>query len=328
MAVGTDKILGPSGANMMGDDGKLTAAAKNKFILDVLALQLAGNEEGKGLSKLNPLLAIPIPPFPGPTLQSLNGPTPFFWFKSDPYSLLSAPYVLDANNSYQKFIIDGLYEPLVKMLNVSGKTIMGPVFDPTIFIDLGKPAFKDLKLPALPGILIQLVVLGGLAQILPMPGVMAKAILFSDFGIADPKIIADLIPLLLAPPIPVPPVPQLPKVQLPDNPNGGVPKFFLPEIVAGIFKMPAIIFPKIIGELTSISLDPPSLLLKIIEIILGLLLDILKTAGMFVAPLTLLSSTLVVLAKNLAGMILCDLIGSLFGTGMIVKIVGTIAGLS
>ena len=56
--------------------------------------------------------------------------------------------------------------------------------------------------------------------------------------------------------------------------------------------------------------------------------DILKMAGMFIAPLTLISATLVVMAKNLAGMILCDLIGSLFGTGIIVKIIGTVAGLA
>lgn len=328
MPVGQDPILGPAGANMMGGDGKLTKAARTRFVTEVLALQAMGNENGTGLSKLNPLLAMPLPPFPGPDLPSLSGPSPFFWFKPEPYALISAPFLLDPKSDYQKLIMDGLYEPLVKSLNLNGKTVMGPIFDPTIFLDLSKPKFADLKLPDLPAILIQLVVLGGLAQILPLPGIVAKGMLLADFGIGDPKLVIDLIPLILAPPIPVPPIPTIPLPPIPEIPNPGAIKFFLPDLALGLFKIPMMVFPKIIGELASISLDPPSLVLKVIKIILELLLDILKAAGMFIAPLSLISATLIVLVKNLAGMILCDLIGSLFGTGAIVKIFGSVVGLA
>ncbi len=226
MPVGQDKILGPAGANMMGDDGKLTNAARERFVTEVLALQVAGNANGLGISKFNPLLPIPIPPIPGPPLPSINGPSPLFWFKPEPWALLSAPAVLNPDGAYQKLIVDGFYQPLVKMLNLDGKTSLGPIFDPTIFLDLTKPKFRDLKIPDLPGILAQLVVLGNLSQILPLPGLAAKAILLGDFGIGDPKLVVDLVPLILAPPIPKPPIPEIPLPPIPPVPNPGLPSFF------------------------------------------------------------------------------------------------------
>lgn len=328
MPVGTDKILGPAGAGMMGDDGKLLKGARDKFVTEVLALQAAGNADGMGISKINPLLPIPIPPIPGPLMPSLTGLSPLFWFNPEPYALLAAPEVLKPTGQYQKLIVDGFYEPLVKALNLPGKTALGPVFDPTIFLDLSDSKWQGLTLPDLPGILIQLVVLGGLAQILPLPGLPAKIILGADFGIFDPKLIIDLIPLILAPPIPLPPIPTIPLPPIPELPNPGVPQFFLPDLALGFFKMPALIFPELIGELASISIDPISLIGKIIGIMMNLILKILAPSGMLIAPLSLLVSTLCIIIKNLAGMILCDLIGSLFGTGLMVKIVGGIVGLS
>jgi hypothetical protein len=323
MPVGQDKILGPKGANMMGDDGKLTKAARERFCTEVLALQVAGNANGLGISKFNPLLPIPIPPIPGPPLPSINGPSPLFWFKPEPWALLSAPAVLNPDGAYQKLIVDGLYAPLVKMLNLDGKTSLGPVFDPTIFLDLSK--FPDLKIPDLPGILAQLVVLGNLSQILPLPGIPAKLILLTDFGIGDPKLVIDLVPLILAPPIPKPPIPEIPLPPSPSVPNPGLPSFFLPDLVLGLFKLPLTIFPQLIGDI-SIDLDPLALIVKIIKIIVDFILSLLK--DLFLAPLTLLAATLSIIIKNLAGMILCDLVGSLLGTGAIVKIVGSLVGLA
>lgn len=328
MAVGQDFILGPKGANLIGDDGKITQSARDKFVNEVLALQLSGNENGLGISKFNPLIQIPLFPFPGPTLPGITGPSPLFWFKSEPFALLSAPQLLKKDGTYQKIVVDGIYEPLIKMLNFKGKTSLGPIFDPTIFIDTSMPKFKDLKLPDLPSILGELVVLGGLAQIMPLPGIAAKGILALDYGIVDPKLPLDLIPLLLAPPIPSPPIPSLPAIPIPDVPNPGLPSFFIPELATGLFKAPGLVFPKIIGELTSISFDPLEIIIKIIKLIIEIILKILEIAGIFIAPLTLLSATLTILVKNLAGMILCDLVGSLFGTGLIVKIISTLIGLS
>lgn len=326
MPVGQDKILGPVGANMVGDDGKLTKAARTRFVTEVLALQVAGNENGLGISKFNPLLPIPIPPIPGPPCPHPSGISPLLWFKPEPWAALSAPAVLNPDGAYQKLIVDGLYAPLVKMLNLDGKTSLGPIFDPTIFLDLSKPAFRDLKIPDLPGILAQLVVLGNLSQILPLPGIAAKAILLADFGIGDPKLVIDLVPLILAPPIPKPPIPEIPLPPIPDLPNPGLPSFFLPELALSIFKIPLLVFPQIIGELVDINIDPLALIMKIIKIIIDIILSLLK--NLIIAPLTLLAASLAIIIKNLAGMILCDLLGSLFGTGALVKIVGSLVGLS
>jgi hypothetical protein len=328
MPVGQDLILGPKGANVISNDGKLTPSARQKFILEVLALSAGGNASGLGLSRTSPLLPIPIPPIPGPSLPGPMGSSPLFWFKPDPFALLSAPYITRSNSQYQKLIIDGLYEPLAKMLNVAGKTSLGPVFDPTIFLDTGASKFRDLRLPDLPGILVQLVTLGGLAQILPSPGTAAKIILAADFGIADPKITADLIPLILASPIPALPTIVIPTPPIPSIPNPGISNFFLPEFFLGLFKLPLQIFPALIGELISISIDPLALIGKIVTMMIDLILKLLNRAEMLVAPLTLFAASICVLIKNLAGMILCDLIGILFGTGLMVKIVGSLAGLT
>lgn len=311
---------------MFGDDGKLTKKAKERFCIEVLTLQAGGNENGLGISKFNPLLPIPLAPIPGPLLPSVNGPVPLFWFKPEPFALLSAPAVLNPDGAYQKLIVGGFYEPLCKMLNLDGKTSLGPIFDPTIFLDLTKPKFQGLKIPDLPGILAQLVVLGNLSQILPLPGVAAKLILLEDFGIGDPKLAVDLVPLILAPPIPKPPIPEIPLPPIPSVPNPGLPSFFLPDLVLGIFKLPLVIFPQLIGELADISLDPLALIVKIVKIIIDFILSLLK--DILLAPLTLLAATLTIIVKNLAGMILCDLIGSLFGTGALVKIVASLVGLT
>lgn len=325
MPVGQDKILGPAGAGMMGDDNKLTKKAKERFVTEVLALQVAGNENGMGISKFNPLLPVPLLPIPGPPMPSINGPSPLFWFKPEPWALLSAPAVLNPDGAYQKLIVTGLYEPLCKMLNLDGKTSLGPVFDPTIFLDLTKPKFQGLKIPDLPGILAQLVVLGNLSQILPLPGIAAKAILLGDFGIGDPKLVIDLVPLILSPPIPKPPIPEIPLPPIPSVPNPGLPSFFLPDLALGLFKLPLTIFPQLIGDI-SLDIDPLALILKIIKIIVDFILSLLK--DLFLAPLTLLAATLTIIVKNLAGMILCDLIGSLLGTGALVKIVASLVGLT
>jgi hypothetical protein len=326
MPVGKDKILGPNGTGTIGPDGRLTSSARNRFVTEVLSLQTIGNQNGLGLSQINPLLPIPIPPAPGPDLPSAFGNSSLFWFNPEPWAALSAPFILNPDGEYQTLIVNGLYEPLAKMLNISGNTSMGPIFDPTIFLDLSSSRFQNTTIPDLPAILTQLVILGNLSQILPLPGIPAKAILLSEFGIGDPLLTAELVPLIIAPPLPVPPIIEIPVPPIPSTPNPGVANYFLPDFISSIYKLPTSIFPQVIGELTNISIDPLALISTIIKLIINSIFSLL--GGQLIAPLTLLSSTIAVLIKNLAGMILCDLVGSLFGTGIIVKIIGNLVGLS
>jgi len=67
---------------------------------------------------------------------------------------------------------------------------------------------------------------------------------------------------------------------------------------------------------------------KIIKIIIDLLLKVLEPIILLIAGIQLLAASLTVIIKNLAGMLLCDILGSLFGTGAMVKIVGKLVGLS
>jgi hypothetical protein len=331
MAVGTDKILGPAGAGLLDSNGKLTKSARDKFCVDVLSIMANGNENGMGLLHTVPPLPLPVFPVPGPKVAiSITNPSgeDFFWFKPDPLiALASTPVVLDPQKEYQKLIIDKVYEPLCGMLNVSGKTSLGPVFDPTIFVDLSKPKFANIKLPDIPSLLAEIIIQANLAApgLPTMPA--AKIKLALDYGISDLKIL-DLIQLVLAPPIPLPPIIVIPEIPIPPLPSSGIPSFIMPDLVLGLFKIPLDLLPQLITLITSISIDPMDLFTKIIELIVKMVLSILEKLGMIVGVPKLLLSSLMVIIKNMTGMLLCVIIGSLLGTGALVKIVSTLIGLA
>jgi hypothetical protein len=246
-----------------------------------------------------------------------------FWFNPDPYAALSIPFLLDDDGAYNKYIIKGLYEPLAKMLNVDGKTSLGPIFDPTIFLDTKSKKFSNLTLEELPQILIELVLLGNLSQIKPAPGLAAEIILLSDYGITSDKVSLELVKLILNPPIPKPPTIEIPKIPDIVIPNAGKANIILPDIMTGLFTS------QLIGQLTtSISINPLELISKIIKIIFDIIIKILESIGIIIGPINLLSATLCILIKNLAAMLLCCLVGSLFGTGLIVKIISKLSGLT
>ena len=327
MAIGVAKILGPKGANMVNDNGELTKAARDKFSLDVLTLVALGNKDGKGLQKTNPLFLLPCPPIPGPDLilSILKPePEPLFWFKPEPLALLSAPIIIDPEKAYQKLIVDTLYAPLVKMMNLDGKLSLGPIIDPSIAIDLSK--FPNLSIPQLPDIMAKIFIQVTLANV-PSTAIAAKLKLWDDFGIGDPKIL-DLIPLLTKVPDLSPPSFSIPKIPIPPVPNLGIPSFVLPDLILGILMIPINLIGKLMSLITSPLLDIIELLIKIIKLIIELIMALLQALGLLVGVPKLLSATISVIIKNLAGMLLCDVVGSLLGTGAIVKIVGTLAGLT
>jgi hypothetical protein len=337
MPAGTDKILGPNGANMVGDDGKLTKQGELSFVNQVIDLLKYGNEGGLGLVRTNPLVLFPIMPYPGPILPHPSGPSPFFHFAPENFSTIDLTLAqlvtngeVKKDSEYKKLIIDKLYAPLVKSLNINGSTSLGPIFDPTIFIDKSKDKFKEIKaIPDLPGVLIELSILSTLSQIMPNPGTLAKVMLEKDFGIGDAKV-AEIVTLLAAPPVPKPPVIEIPIPLPPPSPNPGPPSFFFDKLAEGIFKLPlevAKMFLTKIVEKSSIAVDPIEIVTGLIKDIGQLLLKILEPAGMFIAPLKLISASLIVMIKNLIGMVMCDVIGTLFGNGVLVKLVAVIFGL-
>jgi hypothetical protein len=327
MAIGTDKILGPKGANMIGDDGELTDAARNKFVVDVASMLTLGNEDGLTLQKTSPLWVIPTPPIPGPPLViDILKPEPefLFWFKPQPFALLSIPMLSDKEKDYQKLIIDTLYAPLVKMLNLNGKTSLGPIIDPSIVVDLSK--FPNLMIPDLPKLMADIFIQVTAANI-PSTAVAAKLKLWDDFGIGDPKVL-DLIDLLLKVPDLSPPGFSIPSIPIPPVPNLGPPSFILPDLILGILTIPLDLIGQLMGLITAPDIDPIALLKKILQLIIDIILSLLEKLGMLVGLPKLLSATIAVIIKNLAGMLLCDVVGSLLGTGVIVKVVAGLTGVT
>lgn len=322
MALGTDKILGPKGAAMVNDQGELTDACRDKFTADVASLMLYGNENGLGLQKTNLLYLVPTPPIPGPSLiiDALNPqPEPLFWFKPEPFALLALPILLDKEKDYQKLIVNTLYAPIVKMMNLNGKTSLGPIIDPTIVMDMGK--FPDLKIPDLPEIMAKIFALVNLNN----PA--AKLKLFQEFGIGDP-VALQLLELVTTIPDISPPGFSVPPLPIPPNPNIGVPSFVLPDLLLGLLLVPIELIKKLMTLVTIPNIDPLGLIKKILQLIIEAILKLLETLGLLLGLPKLLAATLTVIMKNLAGMLLCDVVGSLLGTGLIVKIVAQVAGLT
>lgn len=327
MALGTDKILGPAGAGMVDDSGELTDACRTKFVADIAALLAAGNENGMGLQLTNPLYVLPTPPIPGPSLilDPLNPkPESLFWFKAEPFALLSLPILTDKEKQFQKLVVNTLYAPLVKMMNLNGKTSLGPIIDPSIVLDMSK--FPNLTIPQLPSIMAQIFVQVALANV-PTTAPAAKIKLYKDFGIGDFQI-PDLISLLTAPPNLAPPAFSIPDIPLPNVPNAGVPSFVLPDLILQIFMIPMNLIGQLLTLITSPGIDPFALLKSILELVVNLILDTLKKLGLLVGLPKLLSATLAVIIKNITGMLLCDVVGSLLGTGLIVKVVSQLTGLT
>lgn len=333
MPGGTGLVLGPEGAGLMEGDN-LSDAGRRKLCFDCAAIMAAGNQNGTGLLATG-FLPIPVYPVPGPKviLNPILKPQGenLFWFDPDPLAAAGVlPQLLDPKSEFQKIFVDGIYVPLARMLNLAGAPgTLGPIFDPTVFVDLSKPAFKDIDIPALPGILAKIVINVPLFAV-PLTQPAALKILVDDFGINPGSIISIILPLLTKPPsIPLPPIPPIP---IPPVPIIGVadPSYFL-KFATGIFKCPVDLFLQLAlpgGLIGDISISPPDLLAKIIKLIVDVFLGLLSATGLLIGVPKLLLSFMMVLVKDLAVMLLCLIVGKMLGTGLIVKIVGKLGGLS
>lgn len=305
-APGTAPILGPLGANIVDNDGKITDPARAGLISNVIKILQGGNKDGKGLLLSN-LLNMPMPPvsgpiLPAPTLVNPKMEEPLFWFEPDPYAELSLQYLTDKNSVWNKTFVDGLYASIAKGLNLNGSYILAPVpiFDPSIY---GFTFDFDLKVD-LPTLAVKLPAFL-LPEVPKLPG---------KLGI--PKLEIPELPKI--PPafeIPeMPPMPQLPTIALPGIP---VPSLAFPNLFLDFFFE----LPKIVVQLAipSIPTSLPDLFLKPFNLIFDLFFKLLFKLNLVLTVPKLLVATILSIMHNVAVMLACDIIGLFLGTGSIVK---------
>lgn len=309
---GQEKCLGPSGAGMCDASGEPTQTCLDTFVNDVIEvcqLSSAGTAVVGAVASGNPIFAFAAIPAASVTLMK--------------------PTLLDPEKPYQKLIVQGIYAPLIKMLNVPGAIPLFPIFDPTSIMDL--PTIGPITLDGIPQLLIKLCIQFALAAV-PLTLPKAQLSFHTDFGI-DTKlgglagllalIIPPVPPSLPIPPIPIPPIPQVP------FPNAGIsapslPSIGYPALALGIFKMPIVLLPQLITLITSPVIDPVSLIEKIIKLILDLMIALLKELGLILGTPVLLLATIAVIARNLAVMLLIVVVSNVLGTGALCEIIASL----
>lgn len=306
-------ILGPSGVGMLGNDGRLTRAARDAFTAQVVLLMAGGNLEGKG-PKISSILGVPFPPIPGPKLvdpdRLLIDPTnplgDLLWFYPSPLALITAPVLADPDKDYQKIIVDNLYEPLVQLLNIPGNIAAIVLYDPTCFFDIQVDIPEFL-----------------LALNVALPNANLHAAFAAKYNIGIDlvaKLAVDLPKIPQAPPIP----PTLPIPSIPD-----FDFIIFPELFLSILSLPLeILKPDFVISLISIPTpDVGELFIKIAGIVLEILLKALEAIGLLTILPKLLAATIIVLLQNLVSMLVCDIIGVVLGTGQVVKAAGSLLAL-
>lgn len=305
--------------------GKITPAAREKFIDDVNVLLLNGFD-GKIFG-----------------IADIAGDTPDLVFQGS--EQLSGPFTLKPIEEHQKkfptfhkFFIDILFEKTAVALDVPGATPLAPVFDPTV-------AFAAL--PLKPGI--------GLPEILarlPVIAIPPSPFDLFDIDITDVGLLAELALKIPKPSIPMPPslpldlpgigdlappliVPPSPDIQIvpPGLPNiPSVPPLHLPNVkMYNIIAIVGCIFAAVIKAIVLIvtikalemvtalaekavigliAFVAAELLINIIACLTGLNL---KNALSFVAAF-------VVYLERVIGMICTDVVGLVLGSpGLITK---------
>lgn len=299
---GTDKIL--TWCGVVDEGGKILPPGRKAFVAQVVALLTAGNADGKGLL-LSKALGVPMPPAPGPPFPapSLTNPAniePLFWFGPDPTAALSLPFLLDEKGIWSQIFVDGLYATVASALNLNGSYVP-PVFDPTIYgidfdfdikVDIPTLAVKipQILTPQIPKLILKLGV-----PSLPIPPIPA---------------IPPTIPLPAIPPMPIPPPFQF-----------GIPLAFPDFFLKLLLGIPKLVIPAVPVSLPDLFLGPFNVLL---DIFLNLLLDL----KLIIVSPKLLMATMLVILQNIAVMIVCDIIGLILGTGVIVKAAAALGGLA
>jgi len=307
----TEKCLGPVGVGVLTSDEKLTVAARDSFTLQVVTLLTSGNADGKG-AKISSLLDIPFPPPSGIKLfdpdRLLTNPTnllgDLFWFDPSPFAPLTFDTLRDPEGDYQKIIVDNLYAPLMKMMNVPGAAAAPPILDYTGFL----PPSISVTLPDLPKIL----------ALLPTPPAL-KAKFNIDISIA-----ADIVALLPA----FPSIPSLPSIPIP-----AFDFVIFPALFELLLTLPITLLPDLIGEL-SVDIpgllvpSPPDLFNLVLKIVFPLILDILAKVGLLAILPKLLVATFIVMIQNMVIALLCMVVSQIIGTGLVVKTIGSALGLA
>lgn len=295
-------ILGPDGVGLLDSSNDLTSQARDSFTEQVVLLLLGGNLKGKG-PKVSSVLGVPFLPFPGPKLFDpdralINPKDPLgdlLWFDPSPTAAATLPFLRDKEKDYQKIIVDNLYRPLVRALNLNGNVVAPPLLDPTAF-------FPDLD----PSIDIPQF----LADFSLAPPVFA-----AKYGL-DVNIVASFfgqLPTLgAAPPIP-------PSIPLPPVPDFDF--IIFPDLFKAVLTLPLqILKPDFVVKLVTIPApDFGSIFLQIIQVILDILLKALEAIGLLIILPKLLVATVTVLLQNLVSILVCDVIGLVLGTGLIVR---------
>lgn len=308
----TDKCLGPVGVGVLGADEKLTQTARDSFVSQVITLLTSGNKDGLG-AKISSLTGIPFPPPSGIKLPDvdrlLTHPEDplgdLFWFDPSPFASLTYDVLRDPEGGYQKIIVTSLYEPLMKMMNLNGNAAAPPILDFTGF--LPPDIAIKLKLPDLPKI----------ALLIPTPPQLKI-----DFDI-DPSITAELVALLPKPPS----IPSLPSIPIPEFDFVIFPKLFELLLTLPVKLLPDLLV-KFAVPLDLLVPDPPKLFGIVLELVFGLVLDILAEVGLLAILPKLLVATFIVMIQNAVIALLCMVVSQVIGTGLVVKTIGTALGLA
>jgi len=286
-------------------DGKLTKAAKDRYLVEVLSLLVTGNDNGQGGSPSTKIFnsLFPLPPVAGPlianvtTLSTENA----FWFKPDPFAALIATQLNDPKNNpiWHTIFEDVLLENVAVALDMNGSTPLFPLFDASI------------PFPSVDVFPIQLPDLAVKAE-LTLPQLTAK--------------LGDLNIKVAMPSIPVPQIPpKLPDVvmQLP------IPPLVLMDLCVGLIKLPFdLLWQLVLPPAIDLVLNLPGLPGVVLNLAFDIVLKLLKDLGLLLIVPKLFIASLLVWLKDVVGMICVDIVGSLVGAGgVMTKSVAALTGL-
>lgn len=283
-------------------DGKLTKAAKDRFLLETLGLLISGNDQGAGGTPSTKIFSslFPLPPVAGPlitnvtTLSTENA----FWFKPDPFAALLSTQLNDPKNNpiWHTIFEDILLEQTALALDINGSTPLAPaIFDASFLA-------PDISFPPNPPDL-------ALALNIQLPQLAAKLI---DLGIS-----------LQMPTIPSPPDIKFPDINLP------VPPLVLFDLCIGMIKMPFDLLLKLVlPPAIDIVLDLPGLPKKVFDLAFDIILQLLIDLGLLIIVPKLFIASLLIWLKDIVAMICVDIVGLIVGaSGGMTKSVATLTGL-
>lgn len=285
------------------ESGKLTKNASDKYWDEVTTLLMLGNANGKGMPNVITKV-LPIPPT-DPTPPIMNVTTlqaeKVFWFDPDPAAAAIAAHIKVRKNAemLHAIFLDILFEKTAQLMDLKGQTPLAPIFDVSA-------VFPDIKLP------------------LPYtPPDLAAAL-----KITPPELPTLLLKLGIKVPPDLPKIPEIPSLpKLPDIALP-IPPLVLFDFLLGLFELPfklllKLFVPpdiKLVVDLPKL----PELVFKMgFEIVLKLMIDLNL---LLVTPKMLIAAILVYL-KNVVGMVVTVLIGSIVGAGGIAKSGAQLCGL-